>query len=144
MVVGDRLVFEAADLAVPEPVVAEGEDLAGDRVLGDAAPAAFSDPLEHRTQRTAAGGDLLRGFGQRPAQRGRSLVGDVTEPGFAVGAADGRREPRPGAQVPGGPKVGDIADLSPFTTPLVNSTVPAASVASATFRPGCRSRGSRQ
>ena len=30
VVVDVRLVFEAADLAVPEPVVAEGEDLAGD------------------------------------------------------------------------------------------------------------------
>ena len=32
----------------------------------------------------------------------------------------------------------------PFTAPLVNSTVSAGSGASATFRPGCRSRGSRQ
>jgi hypothetical protein len=42
VVVVAGLVFEAADLAVPEPVVAEGEDLAGDRDLGDVAPAAFS------------------------------------------------------------------------------------------------------
>ena len=35
VVVIDGLVFEAADLAVPEPVVAEGEDLAGDRDLGE-------------------------------------------------------------------------------------------------------------
>ena len=48
VVVGDGLVFETADLAVAEPVVAEGEDLAGDRDLGDAAPAAFGDPFEHR------------------------------------------------------------------------------------------------
>jgi hypothetical protein len=37
---------QAADLAVAQPVVAEGEDLAGDRDLGDLAPAAFGDPLE--------------------------------------------------------------------------------------------------
>jgi hypothetical protein len=48
VVVDVRLVFEAADLAVAQPVVAEGEDLAGDCDLGDVAPAAFSDPLEHR------------------------------------------------------------------------------------------------
>jgi hypothetical protein len=48
VVVVDRgLVFEAADLAVAQPVVAEGEDLAGDRDLRDLAPAAFGDPLEH-------------------------------------------------------------------------------------------------
>ena len=93
VVVVDGLVFEAADLAVPEPVVAEGEDLAGDRDLGDVASAAFGDPLEHRAQRTAAGGDLLRRLGQRPAQRGRALAGDVPQAGFAVGAAHGRCEP---------------------------------------------------
>ena len=102
VVVVDGLVFEAADLAVAEPVVAEGEDLAGDRDLGDLAPAALGDPLEHRAQRPAAGGDLLRGLGQRPAQRGRALAGDVPQPRFAVGAADGRREPRPRAQMAGG------------------------------------------
>src|SRR5512142_1866997 len=37
VVVGDGLVFEAADLAVAEPVVAEGEDLAGEGDLRDAA-----------------------------------------------------------------------------------------------------------
>ena len=46
VVVVDGLVFEAADLAVAQPVVAEGEDLAGDRDLGDVAPAAFGDPFE--------------------------------------------------------------------------------------------------
>ena len=49
VVVADvRLVFEAADLAVPEPVVAEGEDLAGDGDLGDVAAAALGDPLKLR------------------------------------------------------------------------------------------------
>src|SRR5262249_31010766 len=61
VVVVEGLVLEAADLAVAEPVVAEGEDLAGDRDLGDLAPAAFGDPLEGGAQRTVAGGDLLRG-----------------------------------------------------------------------------------
>src|SRR5207248_6369998 len=69
VVVDVRLVFEAADLAVAQPVVAEGEGLAGDRDLGDFAPATFGDPLEGGAQRTAAGGDFLRGLGQRPAQR---------------------------------------------------------------------------
>jgi hypothetical protein len=36
-------VGQAADLAVAQPVVAECEDLAGDRDLGDLAPAAFGD-----------------------------------------------------------------------------------------------------
>ena len=48
VVVVGGLVFEAADLAVAEPVVAEGEDLAGDGDLGDVAPAALGDPLERR------------------------------------------------------------------------------------------------
>ncbi len=71
------LLFEAADLAVAQPAVAEGEDLAGDGDLGDLAAAAFGDPLVLGPQRPAAGGGVLRGLGQRPAQRGRALVGDV-------------------------------------------------------------------
>jgi hypothetical protein len=102
----DARLVEAADLAVAQAVVAEGEDLPGDRDLGDVAPAAFGDPLEGGAQWTAAGRDLLRGFGQRPAQRGRSLAGDVPQPGFGVGAAHGRREPGPGAQMPGGRESG--------------------------------------
>jgi hypothetical protein len=62
------LVGEAADLAVAQPVVAEGEDLAGNRDLGDLAAAAFGDPLVLGAQRPAAGWDVLRGFGERPAQ----------------------------------------------------------------------------
>ena len=81
VVVVDGLLFEAADLAVAQAVVAEGEDLAGDGDLGDVAPAAFGDPLEGGTQWPVAGGDLLGGLGQRPAQRGRSLAGDVPQPG---------------------------------------------------------------
>jgi hypothetical protein len=38
--------FQAADLAVPEAVVAEGEDLAGDGDAGDSAAAAFGDSVE--------------------------------------------------------------------------------------------------
>jgi len=97
VVVVDGLVLEAADFAVAEPVVAEGEDLAGDRDLGDLAPAALGDPLEHRAQRPAAGR--------------RALAGDVPQPGFAVGAADGRREPRPRAQMAGGGEARHVADL---------------------------------
>ena len=48
VVVVGGLVFEAADFAVAQPVVAEGEDLAGDGDLGDVAPAALGDPVEHR------------------------------------------------------------------------------------------------
>jgi hypothetical protein len=55
VVVGVRLVVEAADLAVAQSVVAKGEDLAGDRDLGDAAPAALGDPLEGGAQGPAAG-----------------------------------------------------------------------------------------
>ena len=111
VVVDGGLVFEAADLAVAQPVVAEGEDLAGDSDLRDVAPSAFGDPLELGAQRSAAGGDLLRGFGQRPAQRGRALAGDVPQARPAVGAADGRRQPRPRAQMPGRREACDVADL---------------------------------
>src|SRR5581483_3639718 len=57
-------VGEAADLAVPEAVVAEGEDLSGDRDFRDAAAAALRDPLVAGAQRSATAGDALRGFGQ--------------------------------------------------------------------------------
>ena len=40
-----ELTGDAADLAVPEAVVTEDQDLAGDRDLRDLAAAAFSDPL---------------------------------------------------------------------------------------------------
>jgi hypothetical protein len=86
------------------------EDLAGDRDLGDVAPAAFGDPFELGARRPAAGGDLLGGLGQRPAQGGRALAGDVPEARFAVGASHGRREPRPRAQMPGGREATDVAE----------------------------------
>ena len=70
---------DQAHMAVAEPVLAEGEDVAGDGDLGDVAPAALGDPLEHRPQRPAASGNLLGGLGQRPAQRGGALVGDVPQ-----------------------------------------------------------------
>ncbi len=48
VVVDVGLACEAADLAVAQPVVAEGEDLAGDGDLGDVAAAALGDPLKLR------------------------------------------------------------------------------------------------
>jgi hypothetical protein len=102
---------QAADLAVPEAVVAEGEDLAGDRDFRDSAAAAFRDPFVLRAQRSAAAGDALGGFGERPARDVRALVGDVPEAGFPVGAADSWREAGPGAEVPGGREPVDLSDL---------------------------------
>jgi hypothetical protein len=69
------LVVEAPDLAVVQAVVAEGEDVAGDRDLGDAAAAAFGDPFVLGSERPAAGGDRLRGFGQCSTQDRGALVG---------------------------------------------------------------------
>jgi hypothetical protein len=60
--------FEAADLSVAQAVVAEGEDLAGDRDPGDLAAAALGDSLELLAQRTAAGGGVLGGFDGCPTQ----------------------------------------------------------------------------
>ena len=75
MVVGG-LVVEAADLAVPEAVVAEGEELAGDRDFPILRPTAFGDLFVLGTQASAAGGGVLRGLGQRTAQdRGATSVG---------------------------------------------------------------------
>ena len=48
---------------------------------------------------------------QRPAQDRGALAGDVPEAGFAVGAADGRGQPGPLAQVLGGREPFDLADL---------------------------------
>ena len=93
VLVDGRLVFEAADLAVAQPVVAEGEDLAGDGDLGDLAAAAFGDPLVLGAERPAAGGSVLRGLSQRPAQDRGALVGDVSQPGLAIGAAHGGVSP---------------------------------------------------
>ena len=61
---------QATDFSVAQAVVAEGEDLAGDGDFGDLAAAALGDPLEQVAQRAGAGGDLLRGLDERPAQRG--------------------------------------------------------------------------
>jgi hypothetical protein len=61
-------ILEAADLAVAQAVVAEGEDLPGDSDAGDFAAAAFGDPLELISQWSAPGGDVRGGFHDRPAQ----------------------------------------------------------------------------
>jgi hypothetical protein len=74
-VVGVRLVFEAADLAVAEPVVAEGEDLAGDRDLGDVSPAPFGDPLELSAQRPAPGEGCVARLRSAPSGAPASLDG---------------------------------------------------------------------
>src|SRR5205085_8851944 len=62
LVVDGRLAGEAADFAVPEAVVAEGEDLAGDRDSRDLAAAALGDPFVLTAQRSTAGGGVLRGL----------------------------------------------------------------------------------
>jgi hypothetical protein len=50
------------------PVVAEREDLAGDGDSGDLGAAALGDPFVLGPERPAAGGCVLRGLAQRPAQ----------------------------------------------------------------------------
>src|SRR5262249_20803293 len=102
---------QATDLSVAQAVEAEGEDLAGDRDLGDLLAAPLGDPLVALAERAAAGRGVLSGFDQRPPERRRALPGDVAEPGLAVGAADGRSQPRPGAEVAGAAEAGDVADL---------------------------------
>jgi hypothetical protein len=108
-VVGGGLLGQAADFAVAEPVVAEGEDLAGDRDFGDLGAAALGDPFVVRPQRPAAGGGVLRGFGESPAQDGGALAGDVPEARFAVGAMNGRGQSGPLAEVFGGREACDLA-----------------------------------
>ena len=71
------LVGQAADLAVAQAVVAEGEDLAGDGDSRDLAAAAFGDPFVLGAQRPAAGGGVLGGLAERPAQDRGALAGDV-------------------------------------------------------------------
>ena len=85
--------------------------MAGDRDFGDLAAAAFGDPLVLGAQRPAAGGGVLRGFAERPAQDRGALAGDVPEASFAVGAADRSGSVRPTAQVLGGWEPVDVADL---------------------------------
>src|SRR5947209_4305276 len=68
---------EAADLTVAQAVVAEGEDLARDGDSGDLGAAAFGDPFILGARRPAAGGGVLRGLAQRPAQDRGALAGDV-------------------------------------------------------------------
>jgi hypothetical protein len=80
------LVGQAADLAVAQAVVAEGEDLAGDGDSRDLAAAAFCDPFVLGSERPAAGGGVLSGLAEPPAQDRGALAGDVSEAGFAVGA----------------------------------------------------------
>src|SRR4051794_10658950 len=60
---------QATDLSVAQAVVAEGEDLARDGDLGDLGAAALGDALEEVAQWAGAGGDLLGGLDERPAQR---------------------------------------------------------------------------
>ena len=67
---------KATDLSVAQAVKGQGEDLAGDSDLRELPPAAFRDPLEPLAHRSRAGSDLLRGLDQRPAQRGRALMGE--------------------------------------------------------------------
>lgn len=45
--------------------------------------------LPRSPPKTSADRDLLSGFGERPVQDRAALAGDVPEPRFAVGAADG-------------------------------------------------------
>jgi hypothetical protein len=77
-------ILEAADLAVAQTVVAEGEDLPGDGDSCDFAPAGFGDPLELVAQRSTTGGDVRGGFDDGPAQDRGALTGDAPQPGFAV------------------------------------------------------------
>jgi hypothetical protein len=77
--------LQAADLAVAQTVVAEGEHAPGECDLGDVAAAAFGDPLEGGAQRTSTLGRLVRSLDQRPADVGGALPGDVAEPRLAIG-----------------------------------------------------------
>ena len=69
--------LEAADLAVAQAVVAEGEHAPGERDLGDVPAAALGDPLECGAQCAAAGCGFLRGLDQRPADVRGALPRDV-------------------------------------------------------------------
>jgi hypothetical protein len=62
---------QATDLSVAQAVVAEREDLAGDRDLGDLLAAALGNALVAVAQRIAAGAGVLD---ERPAQRARALA----------------------------------------------------------------------
>jgi hypothetical protein len=79
---------ETADLAVPEAVVAEGEDLAGDSHLGDLGPRRLA--IRSNFSRSGPEPVVIFCAASTSAQRkaGAALAGDVPEPGFAVGAAD--------------------------------------------------------
>jgi hypothetical protein len=84
--------LEAADLAVAEAVVVEGEHALGDGDLGDLAAAAVGDPLGGSAERAAALNGFLGGLDQRSVDVRRALLGDVAEPCLAVGGADRRGE----------------------------------------------------
>lgn len=73
------LVGQAADLAVAQAVVAEGEDLARDGDSRDLAAATFGDPFVVGAQGPAAGGGVLRGLAERRAQDRGALAGDVPQ-----------------------------------------------------------------
>src|ERR1700722_2187473 len=102
---------EAADLAVAQAVVAEGQDLAGDGDSRDFAATAFGDSFVLGSEWPAAGGGVLCCFAQRPAQDRGALARDVPEAGFAVGAADRWGQSGPLAEVLGGRESLDLADL---------------------------------
>src|SRR6266540_5541708 len=76
---------QATDLSVAQAVVAEGEDLACDRDLGDLPAAALGDALVGGAERTAAGGRVLGGLDERPTWMGpagqgrRSTRSDAVE-----------------------------------------------------------------
>jgi hypothetical protein len=102
---------EAADLAVAQSVVAECEDLAGDRHLGDLAAAALGDPL--RSSRAAG-----RRTGWSSGRPRRAPSAAPPSPGGRCARAgpcrrmSARSAARPGAGVAGGVEALDLADLA--------------------------------
>src|SRR4029453_204390 len=102
---------QAADLAVTQPVVDEGEDLAGPGDLGLLLPSPLGDLVEGGLEMVAAVVADYR-FECRPPHQLGSLLGDPAPGDFGVGLAMERRESRPRAQRLGGTEPGHVTDLS--------------------------------
>jgi hypothetical protein len=101
---------EAADLAVAEHVVAEGEDFAGDGDARDLAAAAFGDPFVLGSEWTAAGGGVGR-LRTAPSAGSWSLGGRCARGGLCLRSCGRSGSDLPPAQVPGGRELFDLADL---------------------------------
>src|SRR5436190_5160028 len=101
---------ETADLAVPQPVIDQSEELAGGRHLPDAAAAPFGH-LAVETFDDVAAMVLGDGLDGRPPNQTGALLGDRTAMDLGVGLAMAGRHSRPRAQVASRAEAGYVADL---------------------------------